>query len=145
MAERQARRLEEHREHAEREEAERAARVAVHGSSRAQVDAWVARNARASKGLSAFDPAAKKKKKPPVGDLRKLLRHLHEAVPSLAKPGDFAGVRAETPAAEVKRAYRRALVLCHPDKQHGASVEDAATAGLVFEALRAAHAQFGKR
>lgn len=123
--------MEEVRANADKEAAAREERVVAQSDMRDEVASWVARHAKANK---SFSLSAKRK---PVGDLRRMLRGLHEIMPGV--PAElFAGVRASTPPGDVKRSYRRAVVLCHPDKHHNAGEDVKARAAAVFAALKSA-------
>ena len=75
-------------------------------------------------------------------NLRALLASLHEIAPPCSwKPHSLAELL--DPSA-VKKAYRKALLAVHPDKQDPGDVEKKVLAQLIFDALRDAWNLFEK-
>merc|ERR1719502_650877 len=75
-------------------------------------------------------------------NLRALLASLHEIAPPCAWTPMNLGQLLE--ASAVKKAYRKALLAVHPDKQDGGDVEAKVLAQHIFDALRDAWNLFEK-
>jgi len=67
-------------------------------------------------------------------NLRALLASLHEIAPPCSWKPMTLGELLD--ASAVKRAYRKALLAVHPDKQDGGDLGAKVTAQLIFDALR---------
>ena len=109
---------------------------------------------RAAKGAKPGQKKKKKKKGRVAGDVVSLLLHLHDIFPDASKPGPYPFSAAVSEAqrsdtltlAVVKRAYRKAMLVVHPDKQGGAvqagGMDRTLLATVVFEELRTAYQQY---
>jgi len=64
-------------------------------------------------------------------------------LPHCVQPGEYI-LAEESDRSDVKRLYRKALLICHPDKQVSlnATIEQTLRANAVFDHLRAAYAHF---
>ena len=70
----------------------------------------------------------------------KLLAHLDEILPTV-EAGAFA-LTAESSRGQVKRAYHKALLVCHPDKLMSATMEHRVLASAVCAVIQEAYGQF---
>ncbi len=73
--------------------------------------------------------------------MRILLSNLHKVLPNLVKEGEFA-VTTNSSSAQIKKAYLKAILVVHPDKQMDALLIDKVRTSLVFTVLQEAYKRY---